>query len=80
MQNTEKQRIKEKYIIVRMTIHDGQYSINSSYPPTRMHNSHFDATIEAERLAKAFPGSSFAIFKLDSIGSVPLSPIQWINL
>ena len=67
-------------MIVRLAINEGKYNINSCYPPTRMHSSNIEATEEAERLAKTYPGISFAVFKLDGIATVPIAPVQWTTL
>jgi hypothetical protein len=81
MQDTENQRkTKDKYIIVRLAINEGQYNISSCYPPTRMHSGNIEVTEEAERLAKAYPGIPFAVFKLDGIATVPTTPVQWTTL
>jgi hypothetical protein len=82
MQDTENQRkTKERYLIVRLWLNDnGNYQINSSYPPTAMHPTHIEATIECERLAKQFPDIPFAIFRMEGIAVSPKSPVQWIKL
>jgi hypothetical protein len=82
MQDTENQRkTKERYLIVRLWLHDnGNYQINSSYPPTTIHPTHMEATIECERLAKQFPDIPFAVFRMEGIAVSPKSPVQWIKL
>ena len=82
MQNTENQRkTKERYLIVRLWLNNnGNYQINSSYPPTAMHSSYLDAKTEAERLAKTYPGTSFGVFELGGIATVPIAPVQWTTL
>jgi hypothetical protein len=82
MQDTENQyKTKERYLIVRLWLNEnGNYQINSSYPPTAMHPSYLDARTEAERLSKCHPGIPFGIFELDSIATVPLYPVRWTKL
>jgi hypothetical protein len=82
MQDTENQgKTKERYLIVRLWLNDnGNYQINSSYPPTAMHPTHIEATIECERLAKQFPDIPFAIFSMEGIAVSPKSPVEWIIL
>ena len=66
-------------MIVRLWLHDnGNYQINSSYPPTAIHPSLIEAKIEFERLAKQFPDIPFAIFSMEGIAVSPKSPVEWI--
>ena len=82
MQKTEnKEHTTDRYIIVRLWLDpNGGRCINASYPPTRMHSSYREASIECERLAKITPDVPYAIFKMHSVAVAQSTPVQWTTL
>lgn len=48
--------------------------------PTRLHEKHEEARVEAERLARKHPGNYFGVFVMEVAATCSINPVQWIRL